>query len=98
MHTKLTLRMDERLIEGAKQYAAAHGRSLSQMVADYFAVLAATHEALPSQRPDDWEKQLSPLTRRLLGAAVPTDGSPPPSQNDYDAYLDAKHLGQGHSV
>ncbi len=39
MNTKLTLRMDEALIASAKSYAAAHGSSVSQMVANYFAAL-----------------------------------------------------------
>ena len=33
---KLTLRMEPAQIEKAKAYAAHHGKSLSQLVADYF--------------------------------------------------------------
>ena len=33
---KLTLRMDQEQVERAKAYAAQHGKSLSQLVADYF--------------------------------------------------------------
>ena len=36
MQTKLTLRLDEHLIENAKVFAKQSGKSLSQMVADYF--------------------------------------------------------------
>jgi len=36
MQTKLTLRLDSQLIKSAKQYAGRKGRSLSQMVAEYF--------------------------------------------------------------
>ena len=39
MQTKLTLRLDDDLIERAKAYAKQTGRSVSQMVADYFALL-----------------------------------------------------------
>jgi len=39
MQTKLTLRLDDELIERAKQYAQRTGRSVSQIVADYFALL-----------------------------------------------------------
>jgi hypothetical protein len=39
--TKLTLRLDASLIGQAKQYAHGHNRSLSQIVADYFARLVA---------------------------------------------------------
>jgi|JI10StandDraft_1071094.scaffolds.fasta_scaffold805193_2 hypothetical protein len=41
MNTKLTLRMDEELIEGAKRYAEREGRSVSELVAAYFARLDA---------------------------------------------------------
>ena len=36
MNTKLTLRLDESLINGAKKYAAREGRSVSELVAAYF--------------------------------------------------------------
>ena len=39
MQTKLTLRLDDELIDRAKEYAARTGRSVSQLVADYFALL-----------------------------------------------------------
>jgi len=41
MQTKLTLRLDEDLIAGAKAFAQRSGRSVSQIVADYFALLDA---------------------------------------------------------
>ena len=44
MATKLTLRIDERLITGAKVYARRSGRSVSQLVADFFALLASKME------------------------------------------------------
>ncbi len=104
MNNKLTLRMDESLIASAKDYAAAHGSSVSQMVANYFAALAQrdTSPPLPTEASasptkstkvpaDDWENQLRPLTRKLLGAAAPTDGSPAPTMEDYYAHLEAKH-------
>lgn len=36
MSTKLTLRLDESLINAAKKYAAQEGRSVSELVAAYF--------------------------------------------------------------
>ena len=99
MNNKLTLRMDESLIASAKDYAAAHGSSVSQMVANYFAALSHT-DTPPAELAgalantdlaDDWESKLCPLTRKLLGAALPTDGSPPPTMDDYYAHLEAKH-------
>ena len=41
MSTKLTLRLDESLINGAKKYAAREGRSVSELVAAYFKRLDA---------------------------------------------------------
>lgn len=40
METKLTLRMDDKLIARAKKYAQKHGTSLSKLVADYFKIIA----------------------------------------------------------
>ncbi len=39
MQTKLTLRLDEELIRQAKEYAERRGKSVSRIVADYFALL-----------------------------------------------------------
>jgi len=63
MQTKLTLRLDEDLIEDAKTYAARHGRSLSQLVADYFAALAGRQQ---SPIPES-DAPPSPLTDSLVG-------------------------------
>lgn len=41
MQTKLTLRLEESVIAGAKAFAKRSGRSVSQIVADYFALLDA---------------------------------------------------------
>ena len=41
MNTKLTLRLDERLIASTKYYAAREGRSVSELVAAYFVRLDA---------------------------------------------------------
>jgi len=101
MNAKLTLRLDESLIAAAKDYAAQHGSSVSQMVANYFAALAqktadnaraAQAKTQPDQAgPDHWESKLGPITRSLIGIAVPTDGSPVPTKEDYYRYLEDKH-------
>ena len=39
MQTKLTLRLEDSLIQQAKDYAKQHDKSLSQVVADYFQML-----------------------------------------------------------
>lgn len=98
MNNKLTLRMDESLIASAKNYAAAHGSSVSQMVANYFATLEARRQdsaqTLTTVTPADdadWAQKLGPLTRSLLGIARPAPGSPMPTEEDYYRYLEKKH-------
>ena len=63
MQTKLTLRLDEELIDDAKRYAAMHGRSLSQLVADYFSALAGPRTTVAP----GFDGPASPLTDSLLG-------------------------------
>lgn len=53
MNTKLTLRLNDELIEHAKQYAKLHHTSVSQLVAEYFLQLQkiqqqVEHSPLPS--------------------------------------------------
>lgn len=103
MNTKLTLRMDEALIASAKSYAAAHGSSVSQMVANYFAALrhfsadsAQAVKAAPTQTadtPDDWLDHLGPFTRSLVGILKAKPGEPQVTEDDYYAYLERKYLG-----
>jgi uncharacterized membrane protein len=48
--TKLTLRLDSGLIESAKAFAQDQQRSVSQLVADYFARLGDQPEAIGSTK------------------------------------------------
>jgi hypothetical protein len=99
MNTKLTLRIDESLIATAKDYAAKHGSSVSQMVANYFAALGQqTTDRSPQAKVNaadtksaQWEQELGPFTRSILGIAKPIDGSPMPTEDDYYRYLEEKH-------
>lgn len=74
--TKLTLRLDAALIRRAKSYAHEQDRSLSQLVADYFAHL--TLESRPSgsvEVPGSPTRSPSaPITASLRGALRPTAG------------------------
>ena len=79
MPTKLTLRLEESLIEQAKAYARAEGRSVSQLVGAYFASLAkAAPEANQARR--------APLTQKLRGSIR----SGRVSELDYRSYLEDK--------
>ena len=57
MQTKLTLRLEDTLIQQAKSYAKQHDKSLSQVVADYFQILTEQ-----SKKP-----VTSAITQSLIG-------------------------------
>ena len=60
MNTKLTLTIDKEVIEQAKKYATEKGRSLSDLVENYFKYLT---ERKLEERPET----LSPRVERLRG-------------------------------
>jgi uncharacterized protein DUF6364 len=80
MQTKLTLRLEDKLIEQAKSYAAQAGKSVSQVVADYFKMLTSekTKPAPPS----------TPITLSLRGLLRESNLD----ETDYKKYLEGKHL------
>ena len=82
MQTKLTLRMNSALIERAKQYAQEHDVSLSQLVAEYFAMLTAE-----GYEKAAFEAALPPITRSLLGILKESSYD----AEDYTRYMEAKH-------
>lgn len=57
MNTKLTLRMDDVLVDQAKKQAARRGKSVSQMFGEFVASLGTTKR----------ERELPPVTGSLLG-------------------------------
>jgi F0F1-type ATP synthase membrane subunit b/b' len=60
MNTKLTLTLEKEIIEQAKKYASAKGKSLSEMVENYFRYLTEF-------RADESEIQLSSRAEALRG-------------------------------
>jgi hypothetical protein len=80
MQTKLTLRLDEDLIRRAKSVAKKRSKSVSQLVADYFASL----DKEPKQSAED----LAPIVRSLKGALRGTDVD----IEDYRGHLEERHL------
>lgn len=80
MQTKLTLRMDDALITAAKAHAAGVGKSLSQMVAEYF-------EAVTKVRREPVE--MTPTVARLRGILKGANVD----EQDYYDYLVEKYLG-----
>lgn len=79
MQTKLTLRLEDRLIEQAKAYAARAGKSVSQVVADYFRLLT-TDEPRPAPPAAPITTSLRGLLR---GSAL--------DEEDYRGHLEEKH-------
>ncbi len=77
MQTKLTLRVEKSLIERARQYARKSGKSLSQMVGEFFAVL---------EEPAA-EESLGPVTRKLRGVLKGVDLD----RSDYRRHLEEKY-------
>jgi len=60
MTTKLTLTLDDKVIQGAKRYARAKGRSVSELVESYFKSL--TNLNIESS------EELSPSVKSLMGS------------------------------
>jgi len=79
MHRKLTLRLDEALIQKVKRISKKSGKSVSQMVADYFSLI--------EQEFDPDRKEITPRVRSLLGALAGAKVS----ESDHKSHLEAKH-------
>ena len=59
MNTKLTLTLEKKVIEKAKKYASSQGRSLSELVENYFKFLTDPEK--------ETQNQLLPKTKALKG-------------------------------
>jgi hypothetical protein len=84
MQTKLTLRLDKRLIEQAKHYARQRNRSLSQVVEDYFSLLAKTVDSNPPVAKESLPPITQSLCGLLQGATI--------DEQDYRDHLEEKYL------
>ena len=73
--TKLTLRLDSALIYSAKRYAQDQDRSLSQLVADYFAQLTHKASAVDRAAAPLVCVALGPITSGLRGALLQPGGA-----------------------
>ena len=66
MRTKLTLRIDEELIQAAKTYAGRRNTSVSQIVAGYFELLSRENEQeLIQKSAEPHVLDLPPITASL---------------------------------
>lgn len=80
MKTKLTLRLDDDLIELAKEEAETRGVSISQMVANFFRGLRSAKKPTSSQ-------EVGPITGELLGMLKGAKLS----EDDRKRHLEKKH-------
>jgi len=78
MNTKLTLRLDDRLITSAKRHSAESGRSLSQLVADFFTLIEM----------EAGEVEATPRVRSLRGVLAGSGLD----KSDYRRHLEEKYL------
>lgn len=61
MSTKLTLSIEEEIIQEAKEYAKSQGRSLSKIVSEYL-------KSLASKSSNKQDKELSKTVKELKGS------------------------------
>ena len=76
----ITLRIDVELIKRSRNYAKKSGKSVSQIVADYFSIL----DAEPGKETSEFPPIVRSLKGSLKGAKV--------GKKDYYEYLEEKHL------
>jgi hypothetical protein len=80
MNTKLTLRMDENLINAAKKHSAKTGKSVSRIVADLFEIIR--NEKVGNDAP------LTPAVKSIKGVLKGKQVE----KADYKKYLEDKYL------
>lgn len=81
MNTKLTLRLDEALIHEAKEYAKKEGKSISQIVTEFFKAINSKSNTLK-------DKKLKPITSKLYSSLKNSKIS----NDDYKKHLEGKYL------
>ena len=79
MNTKLTLRLDDGLVRNAKRYSSKSGKSLSRLVADYFALMDSG-EDIPGT-------EITPRVRSLRGSLKGATAT----EEDYRRHLEEKY-------
>lgn len=78
MQTKLTLRLEDELIKQAKQHAKEQGKSLSQIVADYFTIFTKKSK----------NQSIAPITQSLIGILKESNLD----EEDYKKHLEEKYI------
>jgi len=80
MQTKLTLRLDNKLIDQAKKVAKMRGKSLSKLVAEYFLNI--------TKNEPETEQDLPPIVKSLYGSMAKTKID----EDDYKKHLEDKYF------
>lgn len=80
MTTKLTLTVEKEVIERAKSYAKASGRSLSELIEQY----------LDTITQDNNKQKISPKLKKLVGAVKLPKGFD--EKKELQSYREKKHL------
>ncbi len=84
MELKLTLHLEESVIDRAKEYASSQKRSLSDMIEAYLKSLITKNQAQPVE-----EIEISPYVKSLrTGVKVPADYN---YKEEYTDYLAEKY-------
>ncbi len=84
MNTKLTLTIEDSIIERAKKYAKKEGRSLSDIIESYLKTITQDDSTHPAQ--------ISPLTASLRGSFKAPDDFD--YKKELSKVLSDKHLGK----
>lgn len=83
MDSKLTLKLNENVIERAKKYATSRELSLSRLIENYL-------DSITQEQNDDFE--ISPFVKSISsGKSIPADVDWKNSREDYIEYLDQKY-------
>ncbi len=80
MQTKLTLRLDDEVIKQAKESAREMGKSVSELVEDFFKVVSSVRQG---RRKGEATRLVRELRGALRGSAV--------SEAEYQEYLEKKY-------
>lgn len=83
MDSKLTLKLNERVIERAKKYASNKKVSLSRLIENYL-------NSITQEQNDDFE--ISPFVKSISsGKSIPDDVDWKTSRKEYTDHLDKKY-------
>ena len=80
MQTKLTLRLEDKLINKVKLLARRRGKSLSKLVSEYFSYITSGELTENSELP--------PIVKSMYGALSDSKAD----ESEYKKYLEKKHL------